>query len=106
MDCKQFERLILQFIKDEMDDRTKKQFLKHVENCNLCREELSIQFLVTTGMQRLENGDTFDLNRELKDKMALEWKHLHIKRSLQNGLYTVELASMAIAILILFVVVL
>lgn len=106
MDCKQFERLIPQFIKDEMDDRTKKQFLKHVESCSLCKEELSIQFLVTTGMQRLENGDTFDLNRELKDKMMLEWKHLHIKRSLQNGLYTVELASMAIAILILFVVVL
>ena len=62
LSCKQTEKLILQFIKDEMDERTKKQFLEHVESFPSCLEELSIQFLVTTGMQRLENGDTFDLN--------------------------------------------
>ena len=66
LDCKQTEKLIPQFLKDELDNRTEKKFLNHVDGCSFCLEELSIQFLVTTGMQRLENGDTFDLNRELR----------------------------------------
>ena len=38
LSCKQTEKLILQFIKDEMDERTKKQFLEHVESCPSCLE--------------------------------------------------------------------
>ena len=34
--CKQTEKLIPKFIKDEMDERTKKQFLEHVESCPYC----------------------------------------------------------------------
>lgn len=104
--CKQAEKLIPLFIKDELDNRTKKQFLSHVEKCGSCREELSIQFLVTTGMQRLENGDTFDLNRELRTKMTTERRHLHILDSLQSGLYAAEAISLLMAVLILWMVVL
>lgn len=103
--CKQTEKLIPLFIRDELDNRTEKQFLAHVDNCNSCLEELSIQFLVTTGMQRLENGDTFDLNRELKMKMLTEKKHLRLLDSLQSGLYAAEALSMLLAVLILLLVV-
>ena len=53
LDCKQTEKLIPQFLKDELDNRTEKKFLNHVDGCSSCLEELSIQFLVTTGMQHL-----------------------------------------------------
>lgn len=105
LNCKQTERLIPSFIKDEMDKRTEKQFLSHVEKCPSCHEELSIQFLVTEGMQRLENGNTFDLNKELKLKMATEKKHLQILDSLQSGLYVTETIAMLMAVLILLIVV-
>lgn len=105
LSCKQTEKLIPSFIKDEMDKRTEKQFLAHVEKCPSCHEELSIQFLVTEGMQRLENGNTFDLNRELKLKMATEKKHLQILDSLQSGLYATEAAAILTAVLILLILV-
>lgn len=105
LSCKQTEKLIPSFIKDEMDRRTEKQFLAHVEKCPSCHEELSIQFLVTEGMQRLENGNTFDLNKELKLKMATEKKHLQILDSLQSGLYATEAVAMLMAVLILLIVV-
>lgn len=94
------------FIKDEMDNHTKKEFLTHTENCPSCLEELSIQFLVTTGMQRLENGDTFDLNRELHTKITTERRHLHILDSLQSGLFATEAIALLMAVLILLMVVL
>ena len=104
--CKQAEKLIPSFLNDEMEKKKKKQFLAHVEHCSFCLEELSIQFLVTAGMQRLEKGDTFDLNRELKLKIATEKRHLHILASLQRGLYVTEIFSAAAAVAILLTVVL
>lgn len=66
MDCKQFEHLISDFIQQEMDYRTLSKFINHIENCPKCKEELVIQFLITEGMVRLEEGSAFDLNKELE----------------------------------------
>ena len=106
LNCKQTEKLINHFIGDNMENRTKWQFLDHVESCPLCKEELSIQFLVTKGMQRLENGDTFDLNRELRSKINTERHHLQVLKSLQDGLYATEALALLLAVLILIMVVL
>lgn len=96
--------MIPAFIKDDMDNRTEKQFLEHVENCSECKEELSIQFLVTAGMQRLENGDTFDLNKELRARIQMEKRHLHLLDSLQSGLYATEALAILVAALVFFMV--
>ena len=40
LDCKQTEKLIPQFLKDELDNRTEKKFLNHVDGCSSCLEEL------------------------------------------------------------------
>lgn len=104
--CKQTEKLIPSFIKDELDNRTEKAFLSHVDSCSGCLEELSIQFLVTAGMQRLENGDTFDLNKELRMKMMTEKRHLRVLDSLQRGLFATEAIAVLFSVMILLMVVL
>ena len=65
MDCKEFEKLIPAFLKKELDFITLKQFQEHREKCHACREELEIQFLVAEGIQHLEEGDSFDMQKEL-----------------------------------------
>lgn len=105
LSCKQEEKLIVPFLKDSLDNRTKGQFLSHLEHCDSCLEELSIQFLVTTGMQRLENGDTFDLNRELKTRLAMERRHLDILTSLRSALYATEAISLLLSLLVLLTMV-
>ncbi len=69
MECKEFERLIPLFLADKLDYFTLKQFDEHMDQCEACREELVIQFLVTEGIQRLENGDAFDLQKELNTRL-------------------------------------
>lgn len=73
MDCKEFERLIPGFMNQELDFKTLKIFQKHMETCDSCKEELSIQFLITEGMARLEEGNSFDFQKEL-DKCLEEAK--------------------------------
>lgn len=69
MECKNFEHLIPDFVGRKMDFRTLKEFCSHMEVCEECKEELVIQFLVTEGMQRLEDGDAFDLQNELQIRL-------------------------------------
>lgn len=69
MNCKEFEKKIPDFINQTMDFPTLKEFSGHMEHCEGCKEELIIQFLVTEGMQRLEEGDAFDLQRELDERL-------------------------------------
>ena len=67
MNCKEFEKNIPDFIAGKLDLQ---EFGEHMRECPGCKEELVIQFLVTEGMQRLEDGDAFDLQRELELRLA------------------------------------
>ena len=105
MDCKQAEKLIPDFIKGEMDTRTAKQFLEHVDKCPSCKEELSIQFLVTVGMERLEDGEAFNLNDELSARLQTAEIHIKIRQMLQRGLYYFEAIAILTVILVMTTVV-
>ena len=59
MICKEIEKMIPSFLEDDLDTDDLREFMEHVERCNDCMEELSIQFLVTEGMARLESGSVF-----------------------------------------------
>lgn len=69
LDCKEFERLIPDFIGRKMDYPTLLLFSEHRDSCEECREELAIQFLVSEGMHRLEDGNVFDLQFELNERL-------------------------------------
>lgn len=74
MKCTQFEKMIPDFIQKKMDFVTLESFCRHADSCENCKEELTIQFLVTEGMQRLEEGEAFDLQREMDLRMEQAWK--------------------------------
>lgn len=69
MDCKEFERLIPDYIEKKLDYLSLKRFSEHMERCPDCKEELVIQFLVTKGIERLEDGNVFDLQGELNQRL-------------------------------------
>lgn len=76
MECREFEKLIPDFIAGKLDYPTLKRFYEHVRQCPDCREELDIQFLVQEGMQRLEQGNAFDLQSELEQRMEAAEKSI------------------------------
>ena len=78
MDCKEFEKLIPDYLAKKLDYPTLKRFYQHMENCRNCREELDIQFLVSEGMHRLEEGNAFDLQTELEQRLEETKKSMRI----------------------------
>lgn len=106
MDCKEFEKLIPDFIEKKMDFLTLNQFNKHRKSCADCQEELSIRFLVSEGIQRLEEGDAFDLQKELHQH--LEEAELKIKfhnRFLRMGEVLEVLAAAVILCAVVWVLI-
>ena len=44
--CREAERLVMPYINGSITDGELKEFLKHIETCEECREELEIYFTV------------------------------------------------------------
>ena len=92
----------------EFDDLTTeelREFMEHIENCTDCKEELTIEFLVSEGLVRLENGAVFDLQKELSECIAAAERHLHWRENVHMFLYILEglVAVEAITVAALFV---
>lgn len=108
MKCKEVEKMIPLFLEDDLDTEDLREFMEHIESCNECREELAIQFLVTEGMARLETGNVFDLQSELRMQMDGAEHALKFRESMQWLLYVLEglVAVMVIALIVIFLFVL
>ena len=103
MTCKESDRMIPLFLDDELDNQGLSDFLNHIESCPDCKEELTIQFLVKVGMQRLEDGNNFNLKSELDGLLLKARKKLKIRRYVVFSSYILEL--LAVAMIIVTVVV-
>ncbi len=78
--------------------------MKHMEECENCREELSIQFLVNVGLINLEAGNTFDLQEELNMAMEEAHKKVQLYHFLQQSLFVLELIGAVAAVVLLLLV--
>ncbi len=97
MTCKDADKAIARFLDDDLDNRELADFLNHIETCPECKEELTIQFLVKVGMQRLEDGNTFNLKAELDMLLRDARKKLLGRRYLVLTSYILELLVLALA---------
>ncbi len=82
MDCKDAEKYIPVYLNENPEDGNTKEFLDHIETCSDCREELTIQFLIATGLQRLEDGSAFDLTGELRERITDSRRRIRLHRKL------------------------
>lgn len=104
MNCKETEKMIPVFLQDDLDNRALEQFIEHIKSCPECTEELSIQFLVSEGLERLEAGNNFNLKNALEDRVKTAVNEIKVYRGLKYTLICLETA-VAAAIVIASVVV-
>ena len=104
MNCKEAEKKIPSFLQDDLDGSKLEEFVEHVESCPECKEELSIQFLVAEGLERLEEGNNFNLQKELLMKLEGAEHRIAVHRMLWYILMCLEAAVAAAIIIALCVV--
>jgi hypothetical protein len=104
MECKECRKWIPSFISKEMDYIHLKTFLNHIGTCPDCKEELTIQILVTEGLNRLEEGDAFDLANELNKRLEDARHRLKFHKTfLSVGIILEILAMLAIVGVVIWI---
>lgn len=104
MNCRDFQAIIPDFLDDKLSGKKTKAFLEHMNSCEECKEELRIQYLVREGTVRLEEGDSFDLNKELDLKIE-ETTRMLKKRKISNiVIYCLEAVGIVAVTFILLLV--
>lgn len=56
MNCREARRMVTPFINHELSDKKTEQFLRHVEHCSDCMDELDTYFMVYRTIDTLDAG--------------------------------------------------
>ncbi len=102
MTCQEAEKSIPFFLQDEMDSGELEDFLLHIEECPECKEELTIQLLVTEGLEKLEEGGAFNLQTAFSGRLENAAHRVHVTKKLRRVLFRLEVllaAEMILALL-------
>ena len=90
MTCKEVEKIIPSFIDRTLDEDRLEELMEHMHTCEICKEEFSIQLLVSEGMERLESGSSFNLSHSVKRRMEMGRNQLRTKEKLNRILLFLE----------------
>lgn len=92
-------RMVIPFIKEELPEKKLEQFLKHIEQCSDCMDELDICFTMYQAMDLLEKEDKpdYDFKRMLADSIHAARRRLFFSRVFRIG----RIALIALADLLL-----
>lgn len=104
MDCKEFNSLIQDFLHDRLGEMKLAEFLRHYDECEDCRDEMRIQYLIYEGLERLEEGGTFDAEKDLADLIGLQRKRLEFRNGLRRAAIAAEIITTAAFVIVLSVV--
>lgn len=94
INCRETEYYINEFIEVVLTGDKLSMFLNHVKSCPACYEELETRYLLAEALSRVENGETIDLKREIKDKIEKAEKMLSFHRHMSNLYRSFEAISM------------
>jgi len=74
MTCLEAQSKIIAYIDYNLEREERKAFLKHIETCENCREELNIYYTMIVGMRQLDDNEelTRDFTSVLTERMQSE----------------------------------
>ncbi len=102
-----FEQQIPDFLADELSNQHLEDFLEHYDTCKICREELSVRYLIGEGLAKLETGEPFNMEKELSAYVQLERSRLRRREhfvQLAIGYEVLTVAVFAAAVVVSIVV--
>lgn len=61
MNCLEARKCIDAYLNHRLDDETLRNFVKHIDECHECMEEFEINYMIYSGVRKLDDVDS-DLN--------------------------------------------
>ncbi len=67
--CKDVENLLQPYLENKLNIEQLRLLNRHVKECPDCYDELEIRYLLVEGLNRLEDGETIDLQKDLDNRL-------------------------------------
>ena len=101
--CKDAERLVIPYIRHELDDEVVEEFLEHVDSCENCKEELEIYYTVEAGIRQLDSdAEHYNIKGDMEANIQSSKQRLYNLRLLKICRYAVD-TLMIVSMLIMIV---
>lgn len=97
MKCIEARRMVAPFIRRELSEKELDQFLKHIEHCSDCMDELDIYYTMYKALDTLDSGThhEYDFKKMLAEEIRSARRMLHRRRFQRMfgmfGLFVVEI---------------
>lgn len=76
--CKEAEKMVIPYIERQLCDKDLRRFVRHVEECCECREELETYYIVYKGLRQLDKEEELPTNmiEALNEDLEISGTHL------------------------------
>ena len=103
MTCLEAQSMIIAYIDGNLNKDDKIQFLKHIQNCSDCKDELNIYYTMIEGMRQLDSNMPLskDFTMELDYRIGQELKHDRNRR----GIFQSSILAATVGVIVFLVVV-
>ncbi len=93
MNCMEARRMVTPYVNRTLSDREMEQFLKHIEHCSDCMDELDIYFTMYKAMDSLDSGthQEYNFKKMLEDDIRSARLSI-LKHRLSRVMYCAVLA--------------
>lgn len=102
-DCNKCIKMVLPYIRGELDNDQTEVFLEHIKNCTSCREELDIYYTVEAGIKQLDEkkGD-FNIAGSLHECINRSYYKLRMIKLVKILYYSLNTLVVTSLIIMLF----
>lgn len=97
MTCLEAQSKLIAYIDHKLEKDQKIEFLKHIQSCEDCKEELNIYYTMIEGMRQLDNNAT--LSENFTEELNLRMEHeMKVNRN-KKGFFRSSVAIVLICLL-------
>ena len=103
MKCVEAQSLITEYINDELTGERLEQFLAHVYECEDCREELEIYYVIMKGMKQIDNDNVpnYNFHEAFEEELEQSKNQLvHSNTKFIIKLFLLEILIVVVALLL------
>lgn len=79
MTCLEARKNIFDYLNSSLDDHTLREFLRHIDSCPDCMEELRVTEMVYSGVRKLDEEDFQNMDFEREFRRLLEESRFHLR---------------------------
>ena len=77
--CKEAAKMVIPYIEEQLCDKDLRKFVKHIQACPECREELETYYIVYKGLMQLDEKEELPMNIIEALNEDLDISNLHLR---------------------------